>query len=732
MTDNKFKKENNKNNKNYFKKDRLKKEKEEKPKWHEDLKKETKHSILAIASFIISLIFILTAFHKAGLIGNYIFEISDIVFGAGFFLLPLLFFLLGVSFLKSFRARILAVNLIGGIVFLTSSLGLTELVFGEKTGGYLGYLVSFPMYKFFDFWASLIIFVGLLLVSILMIFDISLLWRNKKNDEDKTKSLKEIGIGEKPAEPQDFKNEEKENPEYSGQKDIKKNEAVVGSKVFESGKSQDFDIFGKNVKNMKTDSSLPPIDLLEGDKGKPNSGDIKANNNIIKRTLQNFGIEVEMGEVNIGPSVTQYTLKPAQGVKLAKVTSLSNDLALALASHPIRIEAPVPGRSLVGIEIPNRTVSLVGLKSLVGSLDFQKIQAPLLLALGRNVAGQAIYADLGKMPHLLIAGSTGSGKSVCIHALITSLLYRNTAKNLRFLMIDPKRVELAVYSGLPHLLAPAIVDAKKTIMALRWATKEMERRYMVLSEHKVRDINSLKELMSKKGEEDEMPYIVVVIDELADIMAVYPRELEASIVRLAQMSRAVGIHLIVSTQRPSVEVITGLIKANITSRIAFQVASQIDSRTILDMAGAEKLLGNGDMLFLSGDSSKPRRIQGAFVSEQEVKRISSYIEEEGGMEFLSADFEIDGAKDENKAAASILDGFNETDDDEDELYEEALKVIIEAKKASASYLQRRLKVGYARAARLLDILEEKGIIGPSDGAKPREVYLTNNENIKEI
>jgi len=349
----------------------------------------------------------------------------------------------------------------------------------------------------------------------------------------------------------------------------------------------------------------PPLELLESDQGKPSSGDIKANANIIKRTLQNFGIEVEMDEINIGPSVTQYTLKPAEGIKLSRITGLQNDLSLALAAYPLRIEAPVPGKSLVGIEIPNSTKTIVGLATILSEETIKKSHYPLLIPMGRDVTGGAIFANLSKMPHLLVAGATGSGKSIFIHAMIVSLLYRNPPDAVRFIMIDPKRVELTAYNKIPHLLTPVITDSKKAILVLKWACREMERRYEELLKAGVRDIWAYHE---KYGSYNSMPYLVIVIDELADIMATYPREMEASIVRLAQMSRAVGIHLVVSTQRPSVEVITGLIKANITSRVALQVASQVDSRTILDMAGAEKMLGNGDMLYLAGDTAKPKRI----------------------------------------------------------------------------------------------------------------------------
>ncbi len=469
----------------------------------------------------------------------------------------------------------------------------------------------------------------------------------------------------------------------------------------------------------------PPLVLLERDTGKPGAGDIKANATIIKRTLQNFGIIVEMDEVSIGPSITRYALKPAEGVKLSRIVALQNDLALALAAHPLRIEAPIPGRSLVGIEIPNNTKSTVGLASLLSATQFTESPHPLLVSLGRGISGPAHFANLAKAPHFLIAGATGSGKSVVIHTFITSLLYRNPPESLRLIMIDPKRVELTIYNKTPHLLTPVITDPKKTILALKWAIKEMERRYTVLEQHAVRDIQSYHQNVA---EGETMPYIVIVIDELADIMASYPRELEAAIVRLAQMSRAVGIHLILSTQRPSVEVITGLIKANIPSRIALQVASQIDSRTIFDVAGAEKLLGAGDMLYLAGDMSKPIRLQSAFISEREVKEVVKWLATHYGDELPD---EI--AMSETDSSGVPIWGDNSALDADDPLYEEAREIIMESGKASASYLQRRLKVGYARAARLLDMLEERKVIGPGDGAKPREVYersstLTNDND----
>jgi S-DNA-T family DNA segregation ATPase FtsK/SpoIIIE len=478
----------------------------------------------------------------------------------------------------------------------------------------------------------------------------------------------------------------------------------------------------------------PPLDLLKRDSGKPNVGDVKANANIIKRSLSNFGIEVEMDEVTIGPTVTRYALKPAEGVKLSRIVGLQNDLALALAAHPIRIEAPIPGKSLVGIEIPNKAKSIVGMATLLSDEKFKNSEKPLTVALGRGINGMANFGNLAKMPHVLVAGATGSGKSVTIHSIVTSLLYRNGPDDMRFIMIDPKRVELTLYKNIPHLLTPVITDAKKAILALKWAAKEMDRRYDILQAESVRDIESYHKtvLGSKKtGDEgmDPMPYIVIIIDELADIMQSYPRELESAIVRLAQMSRAVGIHLLLSTQRPSVNVITGLIKANVPARIALQVSSQIDSRTILDAAGAEKLLGAGDMLYAAGDKPQPERLQSAFISESEVKEIVKFIidhnESDGADEIV-----LSGSVSPDK---TIFDANLDSDgDNDDELYEDARMTVIEAGKASTSYLQRKLGVGYARAARLIDMLEERGVIGPGSGAKPRDVLVKQGDGIMDV
>ncbi len=427
-----------------------------------------------------------------------------------------------------------------------------------------------------------------------------------------------------------------------------------------------------------------------------------------------------MGEINIGPTVTRYTLKPAEGVKLSRITALHSDLALSLAAHPIRIEAPIPGKSLVGIEVPNKAAAVVRLGSLILYPDFQSAD-PLSFALGRNVNGEPVFADIAKMPHLLIAGATGSGKSIAIHSMIISLLFRNSPDMLRFILVDPKRVELSVYEDLPHLVAPVVTENKKAIGALRWLIQEMDRRYQLLLDLGVRDIKSYNKTVPQNGGE-ALPFLVLVIDELADLMSTYGREVEGSIIRLAQMARATGIHLIVSTQRPSVEVITGLIKANITSRVALQVASQIDSRTILDTAGAEKLLGHGDLLFISSEMSKPKRIQGGFITEEEVKKVVSFIKKNNQpVPQDEVDLESSAPNGEGGSDNSLFEHL--AGEDDDELYEEAVEVVRAAQKASASLLQRRLKVGYARAARLLDIMEERGVVGPGEGAKPRDILI---------
>ncbi len=450
----------------------------------------------------------------------------------------------------------------------------------------------------------------------------------------------------------------------------------------------------------------------------------------IRDKLKQFGINVEMHEVHVGPTVIQYTLRPDEGIKLSKITTLKNDLALALAAKAIRIEAPIPGESLVGIEVPNDKRSIVHLRELLESKEFMGIDSLLRVPLGRDVSGRAICDDIATMPHCLVAGATGAGKSVFMNGLLLSLLYQNSPADLKMILVDPKRVELNAYDGIPHLLTPVVTDPEKAAIALRWVVAEMNRRYILLSEKKFKNIKEyneeVKKQMSKvpENEEDQlqkMPQIVVVIDELADLMMAAGKEVEASICRIAQMARAVGIHLIIATQRPSVDVITGLIKANIPTRIAFAVSSSIDSRTILDGIGAEDLLGQGDMLYLPGGMSKPLRVQGVFVSSKEIEKVTNQIKIMSPPSYIDDVISPKLAKE--KVQGIPTSKLNMEDEDGDDLYQQALEIILESRKASASLLQRRLKVGYARAARLLDLMEENGVIGPVNGAKPREIYI---------
>lgn len=684
--------------------------------------------------FLFAIIVALSFFDLSGIAGQQLKEVFLFLIGNVFFLVPLFSILAGLAFFKSNKKNLyyptfLAISMLNlGIAGLLGALDIKKTSIPgffsglkiEHAGGLIGFLISWPIYKAFSFWVTEIIFLVFIVIACIIFWQIFY----KKPE---TKIEKAEVVSETPLIKQIF------GPKFKVKEVSPPSSAL---KQFPAASEV------KPVKEIPDKLSpfkyeKPPLDLLEADKGAPTSGDIIQNSSIIKKTLQNFDIPVEMSEINVGPTVTQYTLKPAEGIKLSKITALSNDLALSLAAHPIRIEAPIPGRPLVGIEIPNKTRAQVRLRNLLEKPEFQNSLSSLVFPLGRDVAGNPCFADLARMPHLLIAGATGTGKTICLNSIIVSLLYKNSPEAMRFILVDPKRVEFSLYAGLPHLLCPVIYDAQKTINALKWLVKEMERRFDVLSGVKSRDINSYNSQAAKKGE-PFLPYIVLIVDELADLMAARGKEIEAGIVRLAQMARAVGIHLIVATQRPSVEVITGLIKANITSRITFQVASQVDSRTVIDVAGAEKLLGAGDLLFISAEITKPKRIQGVYISEKETKKIAEYIKSkaeisglEAGTEAeimngLSEDLKIDLETPQTENPEMIYGGVD------DPLYEESKRVVIEAKKASASLLQRRLRIGYARAARLLDVLEEKGVVGPSDGAKPREVYVkTETDNLKE-
>ncbi len=717
-----------------------------------DLQSSTLQSVWGILFLVAAVFFLLAAFSRGGPVGDKLYSWLSALLGLGYYLLPLLLFILSLSFFGEHDRRFPLSKTVGSILFFVAGLGIFSLI-KVDSGGFLGNIIASPLVSLVAPTNSYLILIAMVIISLLVIFDSALsldhifFWRLFRKENDETEEDENL---DKVTEITPAKLPKQDNPEEIEEEKI----GVLASlknKIASAHATREEpvvppadDLITMSKKSYLLGKSFvpPPLSLLENDRGKPGVGDIKANANIIKRTLQNFGIDVEMDEISIGPSVTRYALKPAEGVKLSRILGLQNNLALALAAHPIRIEAPIPGKSLVGIEIPNSVKTTVGLGTMLAQDDFQKSDKPLLVALGKGISGKSYFDNLAKMPHLLIAGATGSGKSVTIHTIITSLLYRNSPDNLRFIMIDPKRVELTMYDKIPHLLTPVIKDAKKAILALKWAAKEMDRRYDILEKASVRDISSyhktilIPALEKAKGQKDTasvdasllpdtLPYIVVVIDELADIMQTYPRELESAIVRLAQMSRAVGIHLILSTQRPSVNVITGLIKANVPSRIALQVASQIDSRTILDARGAEELLGAGDMLYQSAEMSTPQRVQSAYMSETELKKVVKYLIDNS--DSLPSEITLTGESLTNGSSGVNDPVFNSSFDDmgdpadDDDLYGEAKDIVIKAGKASTSYIQRKLRVGYARAARLMDILEERGVIGPPDGAKPREV-----------
>jgi S-DNA-T family DNA segregation ATPase FtsK/SpoIIIE len=701
---------------------------------------DTKRSIAAVFLIALALLAVFSLFGGAGTFGNYFNKVMSLAFGVGRYLLPVLMIAVGFMYFRRDSESYYVFVAAGFLIFFAAILGfihifypLSEMVTAAKSGqggGFLGAALAYPALKFFGMAAGMIVLIAVALAALLLALNVPLRALLKPVEWLKESSSAEATEDEEEKEGAKIEIEEKKPSAAQKISEILKRREEKPATVPRAPMP--------DKQRMIAGWKLPPLDLLERASGKAKAGDIETNAKIIQETFKNFGIEVEIGEISVGPSVTQYCFKPAAGIRLSKITGLNNNLSLALAAHPIRIEAPIPGKSLIGIEVPNKTSTMVRLRDILESKEFEERKTNLTLALGQDVAGNYILGDLTEMPHLMIAGATGTGKSVSINTIIVSLLYQNSPDDLKLILVDPKRVELTGYNGIPHLLTPTVVENGKVANSLKWAIGEMERRYKMLQEASSRDISSYNEKIKPGqtknivneetgeviGEEEvkRLPFIVIIIDELADIMAAHSKEVEAAIVRLAQMARAVGIHLIVSTQRPSVEVLTGLIKANITTRIAFQVATQIDSRTILDMSGAEKLLGNGDMLYLSARSPKPKRVQGVFVSESEVKRVVKSIKSQ-----LTEDVEYD---DEITAPQKVSFGGKMTgagslsgDDEGDEFYEEAKDTVVKAGKASASLLQRRLRVGYARAARLLDLLEANGVIGPADGSKPREILV---------
>ncbi len=720
--------------------------------------------LLVIASIIMGLSFI----DKAGVVGEMLDGfVLAFLFGSMRYAAPVMTLILAWYIGRGNEYEYRRTHGIGAILFFLATASFFHLGFSpdvmwiqalEGSGGGAFGMLAWPLKMYLGTIATVVLLAGLVLVSVLLIFNTSItqfvLIHNKMLaglgalgkaivstvkflfvPQEKKAEFKVAGETEEESDEEADGEEEAEETEEAPEEAVRGfKKRIVGEETEDNDEEEndeaeeesedDEEVVAERASkkgNPWADKviikNLPPVNLLVSNKTKPTSGDTKANAEMIRNTLQEFNIDVDMGEIRVGPTVTQYSLKPNKGVKLSKITSLSNDLALALAAHPIRIEAPIPGKSLVGIEVPNEKTAMVTFKELVESKEFSARAHPMMMALGKDVGGKVWFADLLRMPHLLIAGSTGSGKTVCVNTIIMSLLYQNTAETLRMIMVDPKRVELTMYNGIPHLLTPVITNTQKTVNALKWSIGEMERRFEVLAAAGCRDIGSY----NSKHPNDKIPYIVFIIDELADLMATAASEVEAGIIRLAQMARAIGIHLIVATQRPSVDVITGLMKANIPARIAFSVASLVDSRTILDSAGAEKLLGRGDMLFQTAELSKPVRIQGAFISEDELKSVVVYLK---GDDVPTYD---DSIVEKPTGGNGTVNMFGGATDDQDPMFEEAKAAILDAGKASASYMQRRLKIGYARAARILDELEAAGVIGPADGAKPREILVTERE-----
>lgn len=708
-----------------------------------DLDPGIKKSIFIIVLLIFGVLCVLSLFNGGGMIGGYLSQGLAWLFGWGKWFFPMIILALVFFLYNDDKYSFRGINYLGLFIFIISFQAILhffvpmgewkEMVGQGIGGGFTGWQLALGFYKILGFWGGVLVVIGLLLISLMLMFEANLsrligresifakilypfkmlfsrLFQRREKEEEEEEFEEEI---EPEEEPEEEDRAEEEIPEIFSKTRVSNVPDFMDEE--KAGKEEkEADKYAWRPSHIKINL---PQDLLSGKTSKSTGGDIKNNQLIIQRTLENFGIVVEMGEVSVGPTVTQYTFKPAEGVKLSRITTLNNDLAMALAAHPIRIEAPIPGRSLVGVEVPNQVKAVVRLKEILEDKDFKDRKSNLMVALGKDVSGKAWLYNLARMPHLLVAGATNSGKSVCLNTIIVSLLYQNNPDDLKMIMVDPKRVELPIYNGIPHLITPVITDVSKTINALKWCLNEMDRRFEMLAQARKKDIQSYN-LSSK----EKMPYLIFIIDELADLMVVASKDIEGSVIRLAQMARAVGIHLILATQRPSVDVITGLIKANMPARIAFSVASGVDSKTILDSLGAEKLLGQGDMLFVTAEISKPKRIQGAFVSENEIKRIANYLKEQGGEPNY-----LEGVTERQKVKGFAGVGLAGESEDDDDLLEEAKEIIINSGKASASFLQRRLSVGYARASRLLDILEDRGVVGPSNGAKPREIMISREQ-----
>ncbi len=707
-------------------------------------KKNNKNEIISIIIIAFSLLYIFAFIFadRMGIVGKIIVQTATRNIGLGAYIFPILLLLLGILILFNYKPlnpyhKLFGISFLFVIllVFIHLRLLLLDnsypLAMKGAGGGLLGYYFANSLYLYFGIKGAYLILISLSLLSALFITEISYFYifsnlgnKIKKIFNNIYNISKNIGtkiskISRHKEEPDYKEYEEDEMPKRI----FKVKRTRKKEKKLEEEKMLDRDYKESNQEPKVDIYQVPPLSLLS-DSYAEDKTDIKLNieENVktLERTFTNFGIDAKVVGVIHGPTVTRYEIHPAPGVKISKITNLSNDIALSFAVASVRIEAPIPGKNAVGIEVPNRKRINVYLKEILQSSEFQNGKYKIPIALGIDIGGKPIISDLTELPHLLIAGATGSGKSVCINNIILSILYKLNPETVKFIMIDPKRVELNIYNGIPHLLIPIITDASQAIKVLNWSISEMEKRFKIFAEAGVRNLEGYNEYVRNMNSDTEpLPYIIIVIDELADLMLSSPVKAEESLCRLAQMTRATGIHLIIATQRPSVDIITGSIKVNFPSRIAFAVSTQVDSRTILDVNGAEKLLGNGDMLFSPVGVSKPIRAQGAFVVEKEIRNVVSYLMKHSP----SPEYEQEVL--EYKKSKGLMQETEE--EEEDELFNDAVSIIINSKQASISILQRKLRIGYTRAARLIDVMEKKRIVGPYDGRNPRKILISNEE-----
>lgn len=726
---------------------------------------DAKKSLIFVFLLTFGVLSVLGFFEAAGLLGSWIDTGIGALFGYGKWLLPILLFgLAGMMLLGKSSPASEAVKYAGLITMYLSILGLIHLMMGDdmeslkqiaqagEGGGYVGFALAALFLMLAGKVAAVILLLAILVAGVIMAFNVSLagslqgIWKKK---EELTEQKESASDEEESVLPQEEMKSEggEEAPQEEAPKTILEEHNISllefpdeeeellaeldGEDVEDEDQDDEQPVVQKRKRRSRYAWKLPAYDLVEYSRDKAEGGDTAHNISIIQKTLKYLGIEVEPGEVTEGPTVTQYTFTPAPGVKISRITTLNNDLALALAKHPIRIEAPIPGKSLIGIEVLNQKTAQVRLRNILESREFKEKKGNLTVVLGEDVSGKNVLANLQKMPHLLIAGRTGSGKSVCINTLLLSLLFQNSPEDLKLILVDPKRVELSMYKDIPHLKTSVITDMKKVVSVLKWAVGEMERRYQLLEEAGTRDLMGYHEKYTR-GEKkiatdketnesrevplENLPFIVIVIDEVADLMAQHGKEVEAIVSRLTAKSRAIGIHLVLATQRPEATVITGLIKANIPSRIAFQLKSHIDSRTILDAGGAEKLLGNGDMLYAPSEGSETKRIQGVYVTEEEVRRVTQDLRDKKKELEEDEEEDIFGESLDRDELAAALDAVD-SGAEQDEMYTKAKEIIINSGKASTTSLQTMLGIGYPKAARLMNLLEENGIVGVVDGKK---------------